>query len=138
MMSEERFELILCSNGVYYLYENGAVTDIDFDKFNRESAEALIGKCNTLYEENIQLREQNEDLKKENNYLHFQNKLHSQGVRYKTPFSRQKLYELGGVDYIRKIKQRTKTIYKTSKTIGCSTTLIYSFLRENGTSWSEI
>ena len=38
----KRFELRLCSNGTYYVYENGTLTDIDFDKFNKESAYALI------------------------------------------------------------------------------------------------
>ena len=52
----ERFELRLCSNGTYYVYENGTLTDIDFDKFNRESAYALINEVNTLYEEKEQLK----------------------------------------------------------------------------------
>ena len=58
------FELRLCSNGTYYVYENGALTDVDFDKFNKESAYALIDKVNALYEENEQLKQQNEQLKK--------------------------------------------------------------------------
>ena len=52
----KRFELRLCSNGVYYVYENGTLTDIDFDKFNRESAYALIGEVNALYEEKEKLK----------------------------------------------------------------------------------
>ncbi len=52
----KRFELRLCSNGTYYVYENGALTDIDFDKFNKESAYALIDKVNALYEENEELK----------------------------------------------------------------------------------
>ena len=42
----KRFELRLCSNGTYYVYENGALTGVDFDKFNKESAYALIDKVN--------------------------------------------------------------------------------------------
>jgi len=43
----EKYELRLCSNGVYYLYENRLVdTDISFDKFNRESAEELVSILN--------------------------------------------------------------------------------------------
>ena len=53
----KRFELRLCSNGTYYVYENGTLTDIDFDKFNRESAYALIDEVNALYEENEQLKQ---------------------------------------------------------------------------------
>ena len=60
----KRFELRLCSNGTYYVYENGTLTDIDFDKFNRESAYALIDEVNALYDENEQLKQQNEFLKK--------------------------------------------------------------------------
>lgn len=52
----KRFELRLCSNGTYYVYENGTLTDIDFDKFNRESAYALIDEVNALYEEKEKLK----------------------------------------------------------------------------------
>ena len=62
----KRFELRLCSNGTYYVYENGALTGVDFDKFNKESAYALIDKVNALYNENeklkIFLRAVNEEL----------------------------------------------------------------------------
>ena len=30
----KRFELRLCSNGTYYVYENGTLTDVDFDISN--------------------------------------------------------------------------------------------------------
>ena len=60
----KRFELRLCSNGIYYVYENGTLTDIDFDKFNRESAYALIDEVNALYEKNENLKQQNAFLKK--------------------------------------------------------------------------
>lgn len=86
----KRFELRLCSNGTYYVYENGTLTDIDFDKFNRESAYALIDEVNALYEEKEKLKiflkavneelslanrdcdileEENEELKKRNEFL---------------------------------------------------------------------
>lgn len=61
----KRFELRLCSNGIYYVYENGTLTDIDFDKFNRESAYALIDEVNALYEEKEQLKHRIEELRKE-------------------------------------------------------------------------
>ena len=54
----KRFELRLCSNGTYYVYENGTLTDIDFDKFNKESADALVEEVNTLYDENEQLKKE--------------------------------------------------------------------------------
>ena len=54
----KRFELRLCSNGTYYVYENGTLTDIDFDKFNKESADTLLDEVNVLYEENEQLKKQ--------------------------------------------------------------------------------
>lgn len=66
MTENKRFELRLCSNGTYYVYENGTLTDVDFDKFNKESAYALIDKVNALYNENeklkIFLRAVNEEL----------------------------------------------------------------------------
>ena len=52
----KRFELRLCSNGTYYVYENGTLTDIDFDKFNKESADALLDEVNALYEEKEKLK----------------------------------------------------------------------------------
>ena len=52
----KQFELRLCSNGTYYVYENGTLTDIDFDKFNKESADALINEVNALYEEKEKLK----------------------------------------------------------------------------------
>ena len=58
----KRFELRLCSNGIYYVYENGTLTDIDFDKFNKESAYALIDEVNALYEDKEQLRKENDML----------------------------------------------------------------------------
>ena len=58
----KRFELRLCSNGTYYVYENGTLTDIDFDKFNKESAYALIDEVNALYEDKEQLRKENDML----------------------------------------------------------------------------
>ena len=61
-MTGKRFELRLCSNGSYYVYENGTLTDIDFDKFNKENAYALIDKVNALYDENEQLRKENDML----------------------------------------------------------------------------
>ena len=53
----KRFELRLCSNGTYYVYENGALTGVDFDKFNKESADALIDKVNALYNEKEKLKQ---------------------------------------------------------------------------------
>ena len=44
------------------IYENGTVTDIDFDKFNQESADALIYKVNALYEEKEKLKQYNTEL----------------------------------------------------------------------------
>ena len=62
MTENKRFELRLCSNGTYYVYENGALTDVDFDKFNKESAYALIDKVNALYEEKEKLKQYNTEL----------------------------------------------------------------------------
>ena len=59
-MTEKRFDLRLCNNGTYYVYENGTLTDIDFDKFNKESADALIDEVNALYDENEQLKKENQ------------------------------------------------------------------------------
>ena len=43
----EKYELRLCSNGTYYLYENRLVNpDISFDKFNKDSAKELVSILN--------------------------------------------------------------------------------------------
>lgn len=62
MTENKRFELKLCSNGTYYVYENGTLTDIDFDKFNKESADALIDEVNALYDENEELKSRIKEL----------------------------------------------------------------------------
>ena len=51
-MTEKRFELRLCNNGTYYLWNNNELTDIAFDKFNKESANELVDLLNELHEEN--------------------------------------------------------------------------------------
>ena len=79
-MTEKRFELRLCSNGTYYVYENGALTDIDFDKFNKESADALIDEVNTLYEEKEQLKQQKDKWKQQ--CIHFKEMLDDMDITY--------------------------------------------------------
>ena len=52
-MTEKRFELKLCNNGIYYLYENNdlKIPYVDFDKFNKESAEQVVELLNAQHEE---------------------------------------------------------------------------------------
>ena len=45
------FELRLCPNGTYYLYKNNELMDIDFDKFNKESAQECVDLLNSLNDE---------------------------------------------------------------------------------------
>ena len=68
----ERFELRLCSNGSYYVWNNNILTDISFDKFNKEDAEELIKLLNKRHDENQLLRCDNETLKSANKGLHKQ------------------------------------------------------------------
>lgn len=58
-MSEKRFELRLCPNGTYYVWENGelVIDHISFDKWHKEDANDLIDLLNELSEENEQLRQ---------------------------------------------------------------------------------
>ena len=67
LMTEKRFELKLCSNGVYYVYKDNdlIIPYIDFDRFNNESAEEVVKLINELYDENGQLKEENEQLKQD-------------------------------------------------------------------------
>ena len=70
-MSEKRFTLKLCSDGTYYLYENNEliIPYIDFDKFNKESAERIIDLLNPLFDEHKQLLQSFENYKKSHNAL---------------------------------------------------------------------
>ena len=58
-MREKRFELRLCPNGTYYVWENGelVIDHISFDKWHKEDANDLIDLLNELAEENEQLRQ---------------------------------------------------------------------------------
>lgn len=79
-MTEKRFELRLCSNGAYYLWNNNELTDIDFDKFNKESANEIVDLLNQLDEDNQQYKILVESLKDENQKLKL--KLKDLGVEY--------------------------------------------------------
>jgi hypothetical protein len=57
-MTEKRFELRLCNNRTYYLWNNNELTDIAFDKFNKESANELVDLLNELHEENQALKQE--------------------------------------------------------------------------------
>ena len=72
MNKNKQYELRLCSNGIYYLYHKGTLINnpyIDFDKFNRESAESIISNLNNLSEENEELKVGEHDLALELNAL---------------------------------------------------------------------
>ena len=61
-MREKRFELRLCPNGTYYVWENGelVIDHISFDKWHKEDANDLIDLLNELSEENEQLKQSND------------------------------------------------------------------------------
>lgn len=121
------FELRLCSNGTYYVYENGALTDVDFDKFNKESAYALIDKVNALYEEKEKLKiflealneelslanRDNDTLEEENKSL--QQKLHL--VHMSSMFSTVKSFK-GDISKRYKYSEKTDMIYDTANHYG--------------------
>lgn len=123
----KRFELRLCSNGTYYVYENGTLTDIDFDKFNRESAYALIDEVNALYEEEeelkIFLKAVNEELslanrdcdilEEENKAL--QQKLHL--IHMSSMFNTVKSFK-GDISKRYKYNEKTDMIYDTANHYG--------------------
>ena len=123
----KRFELGLCSNGTYYVYENGALTDVDFDKFNKESAYALIDKVNALYEEKEKLKiflealneelslanRDNDTLEEENKAL--QQKLHL--VHMSSMFSTVKSFK-GDISKRYKYNEKTDMIYDTANHYG--------------------
>lgn len=63
-MNEKRFELRLCPNGTYYVWENGelVIDHISFDKWHKEDANDLIDLLNELSEENEHLLQSNRTL----------------------------------------------------------------------------
>ena len=127
MATEKRFELRLCSNGTYYVYENGTLTDIDFDKFNEESAYALIDEVNALYEENEQLKHRIKELRKELSNCEedyniqdmeikaLRKELHL--VHMSSMFSTVKSFK-GDISKRYKYSEKTDTIYDTANNYG--------------------
>ena len=123
----KRFELRLCSNGTYYVYENGTLTDIDFDAFNEESAYALIDEVNALYEENEQLKHRIEELRKELSNCEedyniqdmeikaLRKELHL--VHMSSMFSTVKSFK-GDISKRYKYSEKTDTIYDTANNYG--------------------
>ena len=123
----KRFELRLCSNGTYYVYENGTLTDIDFDKFNNESAYALIDEVNALYEDNEQLKHRIEELRKELSNCEedynmqdmeikaLRKELHL--VHMSSMFSTVKSFK-GDISKRYKYSEKTDTIYDTANNYG--------------------
>ena len=59
-MMYEKFKLKLTSNGLYYLYKDNEIIIpyINFQKWNKEDAEYLIGELNKLSDENDKLKQQ--------------------------------------------------------------------------------
>ena len=87
-MSEKQFELRLCSNGSYYLWDNGDLTDISFDKFNKEAAEEMCNRLNELHKLNEQLKKKNITVQKvfaesQDEWAESVNKLHEENQQIK-------------------------------------------------------
>lgn len=72
-MMNKRFELRLCSDGTYYVYENGklVIDNISFDKFNKDNANVLIDLLNEYYDKIISLETEMDFLQMENNEIKY-------------------------------------------------------------------
>lgn len=69
----KKFELRLCSDGTYYVYENGelVINHISFDKFNKDNANVLIDLLNEYYDKIISLETEMDFLQMENNEIKY-------------------------------------------------------------------
>ena len=69
----KKFELRLCSDGTYYVYENGelVIEHISFDKFNKDNANVLIDLLNEYYDKIISLETEMDFLQMENNEIKY-------------------------------------------------------------------
>ena len=96
----ERYELKICSNGTYYLWIDGELTDISFDKFNKGSAIGLIDLLNNQCEiiEDLTCNSTRDNL--EINHI---NKIYSEmGFEGVIEYAQEKLNDYGVVKEIEK------------------------------------
>ena len=78
-------------------------------------------------------------LQEELNLLRFDKFRDNQKVQFRPKVYKEDLRKLGGIDYLRKLKEELGTIERTSRKIGCSKTLIFTYLKkEHNITWSEL
>lgn len=79
------------------------------------------------------------NLQEEVNLLRFEKVRDNQGVEYRQKFYKQDLIDRGGLEYLKNLKEQFKTLDRVSRKIGCSKTLIFTYLKkEHNTTWSEL
>ena len=68
----------------------------------------------------------------------FEYQMRHTSVKYKKPVTKSEIEAKGGLEYLRKLKQRGNLKKDAALIIGCNPDTIGEFLKNKGTSWSEL
>ena len=68
----------------------------------------------------------------------FEYQMRHTSVKHKKPVTGKHIEEKGGLEYLRKLKQRGNLKKDAALIIGCRPDTIGEFLKRKGTSWSEL
>lgn len=68
----------------------------------------------------------------------FEYQMRHTSVKHKKPVTKSEIEAKGGLEYLRKLKQRGNLKKEAALIIGCNPDTIGDFLKRKGTSWSEL
>ena len=68
----------------------------------------------------------------------FEYQMRHTSVKHKKPVTKSEIEAKGGLEYLRKLKQRGNLKKDAALIIGCRPDTIGEFLKRKGTSWSEL
>lgn len=68
----------------------------------------------------------------------FEYQMRHTSVKHKKPVTKSEIEAKGGLEYLRKLKQRGNLKKEAARIIGCNPDTIGDFLKNKGTSWSEL
>lgn len=68
----------------------------------------------------------------------FEYQMRHTSVKHKKPVTKSEIEAKGGLEYLRKLKQRGNLKKDAALILGCSPDTIGDFLKRIGTSWSEL
>lgn len=68
----------------------------------------------------------------------FEYQMRHTSVKHKKPVTKSEIEAKGGLEYLRKLKQKGNLKKEAARIIGCNPDTIGDFLKNKGTSWSEL